>query len=245
MNLQPMTELDRPDKLVTVLYGAPGQAKTVTAVRLAIGKTLLISADGSWDSLLQERWKEIIGNVQLFKLTSYKELNDIDYSSFETVIVDPFSEVVNNFMDTLLEHTDLPKRPKIVTKDRSLGELKGPGMDDYQITRNLFRKIMSVFVSDRVPANTLIFTSHANNPIKGMTQDDRIRPQIPNETFQIVARRAQIVTYIEGAGNRFHAHTNPMSTHAIGKSRFEEIKARMNLEDYIKVHRSIPRGGEK
>lgn len=237
-----LEDLQARPETITVLYGDTGKRKTTTACGMIKKSGLLISADGSWKVLKKKIHAEIRKRVtNIVEFQGFSQLPVIKYENYDTAILDPVSEVIDYYLDLLSDKggwgvTKGAYRETIKSDDP---ELKGAAIlhpIDYRVTRDKFRPVFRRLFEAPVH---IIFTAHVNEPIKGLSVDGTLRPAIPNSTWKIIGRHADLIGYISPKSGGFNIDLRENNPFAIGKSRIEGIEGQMNLDDFVKKYRQI------
>lgn len=221
----------------TILYGVYGKRKTTTACSLVKEKGLLVSSDNSWQVLLKPIHSDLYNKITLVEYEGLSQLDYLDYDSYDTVIFDTFSKMVDNYLDLLLESAKWPsgasggnRRDKLQSTVKELKDIEVPAPTDYRVVRDQFRPIVTRLI--KAPIN-VIFTSHRNNPIPGLSKDTTLQPRISDGVYSIIAEAADVIGYIEGGRRGFTINVDNNSTSCHAKSRVEGIEGTMPLDDFI------------
>jgi hypothetical protein len=224
---------------VTVLYGDHGKRKTTTACSMVNEKGLLLNSDDSWKTLLKSRHKDIFDKLKIISYHGLSQLEHIDFNDYDTVIWDTFSASVDMYIDLLYDTAkwkDGKYREKIITDNKDLKGLEILAPMDYRVTRDIFRPALDKLL--KLPVHW-VFTSQVNEPIKGLSPDMTKKPAIPNSTFKILARKADIIGQILPVNKKFMIHMEEDSISYLGKSRIEGIEGKMNVEDFVVKYKEI------
>jgi hypothetical protein len=224
---------------VSMLYGEFGKRKTTTACSMVKDKGLLLSVDGSWKVLLNNRHTELYEKIKVIELEGLSQLEYIDYSGYDTVIWDPVSTSVAHYLDLLYDESNWggKYREKIVTTSKELKGLEILAPVDYRVTRDGFRPSLSRLF--QLPAH-IIFTSHATDPIPGLSKDPQAKPKMPGATFEIMGERADIIANLRpGAPGKFVADMTESSLSFLGKSRIEGLQGKMDLDAFVAKYKEI------
>lgn len=224
---------------VSVLYGEFGKRKTTTACSMVNERGLLLSVDGSWKVLLNPRHSELYKKIKIIELEGLSQLEHIDYSGYDTIIWDPVSTSVANFLDLLYDESNWggKYREKLVTTSKELKGLEILAPVDYRVTRDGFRPALSRLFN--LPAH-IIFTSHATDPIPGLSKDQQTKPRMPAATFEVMGERADIIANLRAAGKgKFVADMAESSLTTLGKSRIEGFQGTMDLDSFVTSYKEI------
>lgn len=221
---------------VTILYGDFGTRKTTTACSMVNKRGLLISADNSWKVLLNERHRGVYEKLHIVAYDSLKQLDYLDFNSYDTIIWDPISISVDGWLDMLHDHAKWSgNQRETITSD--LPELKGKqnlGFIDYRFTRDSFRPVLNRLFKETQAH--LIFTSHMRVPVPGMGKNQQKRPAIPEATFSILGIQADLIAMCSGEGTKYTADVTNSLTQ-LGKSRFETIQGKMSLDEFVSKYK--------
>lgn len=226
---------------VSVLYGDTGKRKTTTACRMVQSRGLLLSSDDSWKVLLNERHADLFERIKIVEIESISQLKYIDYDGYDTIILDTVSGLVDRFLDLLYDEAGWAGknlRDKISTRNKELQELNIEILAamDYRVTRDVirphFRRLFNL------PAH-IIFTSQHKVPMKGLSPDETIRPDVPNATFKLIAERADLIANIRPENSRFIVDLTEQSKSYLGKSRIEGLENKMNSDEFVKKYKEI------
>lgn len=223
----------------TVLYADTGKRKTTTAVRMVKDNGIILSTDSSWKVLDNPRHKDIRGKIgKIVNLEGLSQLQHIDFSGFDTVIWDTVSRSVDRYLDLLYDEASWGGKYREPISSRN-DDLKGVQIlapMDYRVTRDIFRPAFRKLFD--LPAH-IIFTSQHKEPIKGLSADTAIRPDIPAATFKILADQADIIANIRPESRNFIADTTINSLAYLGKSRIEGIEGKMDLDSFVAKYKEI------
>lgn len=228
---------ERPYR-VTVLYADFGKRKTTTACSMVQDRGLLISSDNSWHTLLNPRHSEVYKKINVINYEGLSQIKHIDYEGYDTVIWDTFSHSVDMYIDLLYDEADWGGRyrEKITTKNKELKDLEILAPVDYRVTRDIFRPTLGHLFS---LSTNLIFTSQVNEPLKGLTPSMTLKPAIPNSTFKIIARMADIIGYIKPDRGNFKICMRNDTLEYLGKSRVEGLEGVMDLDSFVTKYKEI------
>lgn len=223
---------------VSVLYGDFGKRKTITACRMVKEKGLLLSTDGSWKVLLNDRHKELKAKIHVIKLEGLSQLEYINFDGYDTVIWDTISKSVDTTLDLLYDEASWAGkyRDAITTTNKELKGIEILAPMDYRVTRDLYRPVLTPLFNLN---SHLIFTSQVKEPIKGLSADMTKRPDIPNATFKVIAEAADLIVNIRPENRGFVADLTENSISFLAKSRIEGLQGKMNLDDFVNKYREI------
>jgi hypothetical protein len=225
---------------VTVLYGDYGSRKTTTACSMVKNRGLLISADDSWKVLLNKRHEEIYSKVEnsIIEYTGLSQLKYVDFSNYDTIIWDTFSQSVDMYLDLLYDEASWSgnRREKITSKNKDLNGVETLAAVDYRVTRDIFRPVLNRLF--RETEAHIIFTSQMTEPMKGLSQNEQKRPSVPQATFKIIGTRADIIALTKPSGIKFVADVTSSLTQ-LGKSRIETIQGPLELGDFVSRYKEI------
>jgi hypothetical protein len=228
---------------VTILYGDHGKRKTATAASMVYKRGLLLSSDGSWTTLLNERHQEDFKKLKIVPLTGLSQFDYLDFDGYDTIIWDTVSESVDRILDLLYDEAEWkgsggqPKyRERISSKNDEIKDVEILAPMDYRVTRDIFRPAFNKLFS--LPAN-LILTSQWNEPVKGLTPDMIRRPGIPNATFKVIARKSDLIGNIRPDGKGFVVDLTENSVSYLGKSRIQGLEGKMPVEAFVKKYKEI------
>lgn len=233
-----LTSVISPGKLITVLYGEFGKRKTTTACSMIKNKGLLISADGTWIVLLKPEHRDLRDKVTIVEYEGLSQLERIDYSPYDTIILDTANEVVDQYLDMLYDKADWGGkfRERINTKEP---ELKGTtiiAQADYRVLRDKLRPVIRKLLAQ--PAH-VIFTAHVTEPVAGLTTDLTKRPNVPPSIWKILGRLAHIIGYIDSSSKGFTINVDEGSTACVGKSQVLGISGRMSLDTFVNKYKEL------
>lgn len=229
---------------VSVLYGDFGKRKTVTACSMVNEKGLLLSSDDSWKVLLNDRHSDLFPKIKVIPLQGLSQLDYIDFDGgYDTIIWDTVSRSVDGFLDILYDEANWPMsqsggqmRQKIITKNKEIENLEVLAAMDYRVTRDYFRPTLSRLFKQE---SHIIFTSQHKEPMKGLSVNMTIRPDVPAATFKIIAERADLIVNLRAETSRFVADLTENSMAYLAKSRIQGLSGKMNLDDFIKKYKEI------
>lgn len=224
---------------VSVLYGDFGKRKTSTACSMVHERGLLLCSDDSWKVLLNERHSDLFKRLKVIKLEGLSQLDDIDFKDYDTIIWDTISKSVDRYLDLLYDKATWggKYREKITTQVEELQKVAILAPMDYRVTRDIFRPALDRLFNDI--NSHIIFTSQAKYPVKGLSADETIRPDVPNATFKIIAERADVIANIRPEGRKFVVDLTENSTTFLAKSRIQELQGKMDLEDFVNKYKEI------
>lgn len=225
---------------VTLLYGDFGKRKTTTACSMVQNRGLLLSTDSSWKVLLNERHRDLYpSKITPITLTGLSQIKLIDFGGYDTIIWDTVSRSVDGFLDLLYDEaswsgTNL--RQKINTTNKELKDVEVLAAMDYRVTRDFFRPVLNhVFRQDA----HIIFTSQHKEPMKGLSVNMTIRPDIPAATLKVIAEQADLIVNLRSEGSKFVADLTENSMSYLAKSRIQGLQGKMNLDDFVKKYKEI------
>jgi len=224
---------------MSMLYGEFGKRKTTTACSMVEKRGLLLSCDGSWKVLLNPRHAELYKKIKVIELEGLSQLEYIDFDGYDTVIWDPVSTSVAHFLDLLYDESNWggKYREKLATTSKELKGLEILAPVDYRVTRDGFRPALSRLF--KLSAH-LIFTSHATDPIPGLSKDQQAKPKMPGATFEVMGERADIIANLRAAGKgKFVADMSESSLTMLGKSRIEGLQGQMDLDAFVNKYKEI------
>jgi hypothetical protein len=221
---------------MTVLYAAVGKRKTTTACRLVKERGILVAADNSWSVLLKEIHEDLRNKVELVEYDSASQLLHIDFDRADTVILDTFDGMVDQYLDLLLQHAKWPKdgyREQLVTNHPELMGVTNRAQVDYGMVRDKFSPIIETLVKKPVH---LVVVCHVNEPSPTATDKSR-RPRLPNATWLEVSRPADIVGYIQGEVKKgFTISVDEGSPFYAAKSRMDGLSGKVSLDEFVRVY---------
>lgn len=221
---------------VTVIYGDIGSRKTTVAASLVKDKGLLLSTDGSWESLLNPRHAEIYKKLKITPVDAISQFKHIDFDNgYDTVIWDTASETVDTFLDLMYDEADWAGkiRENIVTKNPELKKLKvqSLGAMDYRVTRDTLRPVFNRLFFSGLTSH-IVITSQVKKPMAGLSQDTQMRPDIPAATFKIIGVRATLIGHTKPVSGKYVIDfTNNLTQ--LGKTRIEGIEGSMDHQAFI------------
>jgi phage nucleotide-binding protein len=186
---------DSPLYFKGTIYGDGGVGKTVISCRL--GKTYLFSADDGWAVLkndfpfdLDVKKVESQGPGHLQAIAQAFRYKAPGYDTYDTIVIDPLSGLVEDYLGWLLKEVDLPKRSVGSYKDKKkaaelkLRPLESSGFDDYNQLKIYFTPIIRDLI--RAPVN-VIFITHERDP-DFMGQNSKILPDLPDKIYKLCVR---------------------------------------------------------
>lgn len=201
----PAKVLEHPVWLTNCLYGNFKVGKTVAAAH--IPKTLIFACDRNWTSILDYPELHDV-EVQQFQglrhwetfIVALKEDLPI-YREFKHIMIDPFNALVDTKIDWLQDNFTPSKQgdnrtvwtPKPGRIDEKAQTFTSPGMSDYQVVRDYFRKYVNPlsFVQKHIT-----YVCHVREP--GFTDKVKIiRPALPGKTWEMIARQCSFISYME------------------------------------------------
>lgn len=224
----------------TVLYGETAKRKTTTACSMVIEHGMLVCADDSWKVLKKSIHDDIRDKVRHVEFDSVSQLEYLDFEPYDTIILDPVTAMVESYLDLLFENANWPKggyRETLVTQHEELKGTSTTAPIDYKVTRDRFRPVFTRLV--QAPCH-VIFTAHVNHPIKGLSADMTKRPALPEATWNILSRLADVVGFVEAAGKgRFTVNVDESAMSCVAKSRIEGIEGKMDLNEFVEAYRKV------
>lgn len=230
---------------VSVLYGDFGKRKTTTAVRMVQNRGLLLSSDDSWKVLLNERHSELFKKVDVIRIDGVSQIDYIDFDKgYDTIIWDTISRSVDGYLDILYDAAEWKNkttgqnayREQLETDHPKLKGVEVLAPMDYRVTRDIFRPALSRLFE--LPYH-IIFTSQHKEPIKGLSKEMIIRPDVPAATFKIIAERADIIANIRPENRRFVVDMTEQSMSYLGKSRIEGLEGKMDSDAFVNRYKEI------
>jgi hypothetical protein len=220
----------------TVLYGETGKRKTTTACEMVKKSGILLCADDSWKILHKGIHIQIKNKVRLVEYEGLTQIENLDFTDVDTVILDPINAMVEDYLDLLFEKANWggKYRDILSTTDPRLKGTSTTAPIDYKVTRDKFRPIFRGLV--RAPVH-VIFTAHVANPIPGLSKDLTKRPSLPEATWNVLARFADVVAFLEGNDKKgFTANVDESVTYCVAKSRIEGISGKMDLGKFVDAY---------
>jgi hypothetical protein len=223
---------------VTVLYGDYGNRKTTTACSMTNERGLLLCSDDSWKVLLDPRHKDLYDKHKIIALDGLSQLKHIDFSDYDTIIWDTFSQSVDVYLDLLYDEADWggKYRDRIKSKNPELKDVETLAPVDYRVTRDSMRPILNRLFRE-TQAN-IVFTSQMTEPLPGLSQNQQKRPSIPAATFKIVGTRADFIGNIRVLGSKAVVDVTNSLTQ-LGKSRFGSIQGQMDPDVFVTKYKEI------
>lgn len=223
------------DKYVLCLYGEYGKRKTTTACSLVRERGLLISADNSWKVLKRERHATLLDKVTVVGYDGLSQLDYIDYEDYDTIILDTFSKMIDNYLDMLLDKAkwDRNFRETLVSKEKELKGIEVPGVQDYRVVRDQFRPALNRLMDADVHK---VFTFHVNDPIEGLSKDTVRRPRVPASTWAMIAELADVIGWLRGGRKGFTISVDENSLAYIGKARLDGVEGEMTIDKFIEAY---------
>jgi hypothetical protein len=217
---------------VSVLYGDYGNRKTTTACSMVNERGLLLSSDDSWKVLKNPRHTKIADKIEVKKLSGLSQFKYLDFTGYDTIIWDTFSQSVDEFLDLLYDEAKWGGnyREKIISKNEQLKSLEALGFVDYRVTRDTFRPVLNKLFKET--ESHIIFTAQMTEPVPGMGANQQKRPSVPQATFKIVGTRADIIANTKLVGNKAVADVTQSLTQ-LGKTRIEGIQGSMDLDTFV------------
>lgn len=239
--------IEVPHQRITLLYGDIGKRKTTTACSLVNDRGLLIASDNSWIVLKKKVHEDLMKKIHIIPFTSLKELFTIDYTTYDTIIIDTFSGIASYYIEILLTHASWGGKYReklIINRDNNATEgeldditnIEKSAPVDYMVLRDKLKPVMDMWRSLEAD---LVFTSHVRNPVKGLDADMVKRPSIPQETLKLVTIPANIIGFMETMGKTFTVNVDEFSTYCIGKSQMDGISGKMNQTDFIRTYKEL------
>lgn len=221
---------------VSILYGDMGSRKTTTACSMVNERGLLLSSDGSWKVLLNNRHRELKDKIDIVKLESLSQIKYLKLEGYDTIIWDTASQSVDEFLDLVYDEADWAGqfRTKINTKNKELKDLSTLAPVDYRVTRDATRPYFNKLFKETEAH--IIFTSQLTDPMPGLSANQQKRPAIPASTFKIIGTRADIVALTTVNGNNAFVDVTQNLTQ-LGKTRIEGIQGKMTQDAFIKAYK--------
>lgn len=223
---------------VSIFYGDYGTRKTTTACSMVDKRGLLLSSDDSWKVLKNPRHTELFKKIEVKELKGLSQLQYIDFTGYDTIIWDTFSQSVDVYLDLLYDEAGWGGRyrDRVTTTNEDLKGLETLAPVDYRVTRDSFRPHLNRLF--RKTEAHIIFTSQMTEPLKGVSQNEQKRPSIPQATFKIIATRADVIANIRAENSKFYADSTQGLTQ-LGKSRIEGLQGKINLDDFVSKYKEI------
>lgn len=199
-----------------VLYGDFGKRKTSTSTRCSQkGKrAVLLHADRGWHVYRKhDELRDKVIPVEYEGLSQIRALVDaiVDgagkFTDVDLLILDTVSQMQENFIDFLMLNTNYggKYRDQLVQTAKSKANgikfdpLDVPAPVDYHVVRNQMRPVFEHCV--KAPID-VIFTSHVKEPSPISTQPQIRRPNITEATYNVLARDATFIGYMNDQGGK-------------------------------------------
>lgn len=218
---------EMPRYVRACIYGEFGKGKTVTA-GLYNPNAHFFATDGGWASLLNHGMKD----VDIIPYTGLSQLRDYELQEGETYVLDTVSEMVEQYIDLLLEHATWGGRERtpIGSSHEELENTSAPAPADYHVTRNKFRPVFRKFLTG--PWDVFML-SHKNAPIEGLSKNLERRPGMPDKVYKAMAQNLNIMAHITnnpGKGFQIDVEGNNLLA---AKNQIKSISGKMSPEDFV------------
>ncbi len=236
----PLSARDKPAYLKSLLYGDYKVGKTVVACKCG-RRPLLFATDPGWVSL--KDWPELADKVEVIEcqgLRHYEAFvkglaNDIPiYREFDHVILDPWSKLVDMYLDWLQDNVTpstadarVQWNTKSLKTDPTAAPFTTAGMGDYQAVRNHFRR--SVYPLLLVQKHVTLI-AHLREP-SFLDNVKTLRSSVPGKTHEMIAREVDVIGLMEAEGEKRTISFIANSRQDAG-ARFRELHGRViNADD--------------
>jgi hypothetical protein len=209
-----------------VLYGEFGTRKTTTALRCRENKAVLLHADRGWQVYKNHPEEFPDGEIIALEYESPSQIKAVVeaiaegqdiFEGVDLLVLDTFSQMQENFLDLVLEHTDyggkFRDRPTIKAgshlKKSDIPDV--PAMVDYHLSRNKLRPIVELLI--KAPFN-VIFLGHTREPGAIERADGKLEKRInlTEALYKVLARDATFIGLTRREKGNFTIDFEPKNT---------------------------------
>ena len=205
-----------------VLYGDYGKRKTTTGLRTSESRAILLHADRGWNVVLNHpdefSMPDKVIPIRYDSLTQIKAIvgavvtNQEPFQDVDLIQLDTISQMQEKYIDFLGDNFTIFGREKATPKPGSKEkEITLTGLPDYHLTRNKMRPVVDLLV--QAPVNVL-FLAHVREPNAMEKQNGKLmrRPNVTEAVFNLLARDATFIGYMEAKRNEFTIDFTPSNT---------------------------------